>query len=183
MVGEGERQVLSPFHRKKKKRETYLVQRLRSNLHRVLPLDKSGIVVVRRVHEQPVPVVEADRVPPVAGLERRRHDVGVERRRAAERQRLRQVEVAPVEDPHEQARLELAVRGRGGGGGGDVEGEGVVGGGRGVGAGEAELLDGGARVAGAEELAGDGVVVARELQGEGVGGVVRLGGGEGGEEG
>lgn len=158
--------------------KTYPIQRYGCDLRRYLVGDKRSIIVVFRVDEQLVVVVKGQRRALITRLEQRRHDIGVQGR-CTKGQGLRQVEVAALQDPKENARLVLARRDNLARRDVEVEGVGVV---RARDdAGQAELLDGGARVAGAEGLACEGGVVALELQGEGRGGVVCLGRGREGE--
>lgn len=143
-----------------KQGDTHLVRRHRRLAHGVLARHKGRLVVGRRVNKQLVVSVEADVVVGEGGRERGDGDVAVQV--LAEGQAGAEVEVCALEDPDERARLARA---------GGVEGEGVVVDRGAVGAGQAELLDGGAGVAGAEELAVDVLVVALELEREGGRGV------------
>ncbi|KAL2289659.1 hypothetical protein FJTKL_01897 [Diaporthe vaccinii] len=147
--------------------DTHLVLRHRRLPHGVLASHEGRLVVGGGVDEELVVGVEADVV--VAGGGGKRGDGDVAVQVLAEGQARAEVEVGALEDPDERARLEVgAARG-------DVEGEGVVVDRGAVRPGQAELLDGGAGVAGAQELAVDVLVVALELQREGGRGVVFLG--------
>lgn len=167
--------------------KTNLVQRVRRDGGRVRPSGKVLFIHITRIDKQHVVVVEPDVVEVAAvlgraGLELRAHDVAGEVRR--EDERLGHVEPAALELPDQEALFELAGVVAGG-----VEAVRVGGRGGPVAAVQAEDREGGARVAGVEELPVYGVVVVGgDGEGEGVGGVEDFlglgeGAGEGEEEG